>query len=544
MAYKYKYSIEYCEQYAAEHGFRCLETSYVSTGFPMKWECLTDGCIWTTKFSHIINKGSRCPDCHKRSRNTTEQFNINFCKAYAIEHGFECLSTEYKNNATPMKWKCSEGHEWDKKFYCIYFSETRCRKCRKYTIEECKAYADKHGFECLSNKYVGVNSKLTWKCQYDHEWEATFSKVKDRKHRCKKCKNSTGETSVFVTVRDFFPEVTEIVRNDRKILDGYELDIYLPKYNIALEYDGDQHHKYTKHFHRNGIKDFFEQIVKDKLKDMLCRNRDPEIILIRVNCNVTNIREYVLSRLMKCKDKYDFELPDKDALTGDKSFGTRVTRESSHVQRHIELVISKLNEIEFSLEEPFADCDRHKIKCNKCNTPMLKEYKYIRNSANKKDKSMLCRTCNPKKYGYDNEIIKCDIFDYGFNFIRFVDKVEKEKRRIVSNCYYCGKENNKPVSDMRITIENGEKKMSRGCTCWCTDNTKFRMEDKERILEAVNKITPKFTKQQIYQMYYDELPKHLMYEYHKYEYVQIFIQVSNKVLNILFPPSSTSSQLD
>ncbi|WP_367804083.1 zinc-ribbon domain-containing protein [Brevibacillus laterosporus] len=31
----------------------------------------------------------------------------------AISRGGECLSDQYKDNKTNLRWKCSKGHEWE-----------------------------------------------------------------------------------------------------------------------------------------------------------------------------------------------------------------------------------------------------------------------------------------------------------------------------------------------------------------------------------------------------------------------------------------------
>lgn len=65
-----------------------------------------------------------------------------------------------------------------------------------------------------------------------------------------------------------------ILYNDRKIIKPYEIDIYLPKYKLAFEYDG-------KRWHNNNDKDI--------IKNNLCIKKD--IFLIRIK---ENSRNYIL----------------------------------------------------------------------------------------------------------------------------------------------------------------------------------------------------------------------------------------------------------
>ncbi|MEA1959127.1 MAG: NAD(P)-binding oxidoreductase [Chloroflexota bacterium] len=44
---------------------------------------------------------------------------------------------------------------------------------KEYTLEEMQALAKSRGGECLSKEYIDIKSKLKWKCASGHEWEAT-----------------------------------------------------------------------------------------------------------------------------------------------------------------------------------------------------------------------------------------------------------------------------------------------------------------------------------------------------------------------------------
>ena len=41
------------------------------------------------------------------------------------------------------------------------------------------------------------------------------------------------------------------ISGDRKVLDGKELDIYIPSKKILIEYNGKQHYEFHKLFHKN-----------------------------------------------------------------------------------------------------------------------------------------------------------------------------------------------------------------------------------------------------------------------------------------------------
>ncbi len=65
----------------------------------------------------------------------------------------------------------------------------------------------------------------------------------------------------------------EVIYNTKDIISPYELDVFIPKYNIAFEYDG-------KHWHKDN--------KKDLIKNKICNDRN--IKLIRI---VENARDYI-----------------------------------------------------------------------------------------------------------------------------------------------------------------------------------------------------------------------------------------------------------
>lgn len=125
------------------------------------------------------------------------------CNKYAGLKGGKCLSTEYINCRTLMKWKCEHGHEWEAPFYYIKNSKTWCPKCgdisrsekttgskrifNKITLEDCKKFAEAKGGKCLSTEYFTVKTKMKWECEHGHEWESTFSQLKYNKAWCPIC---------------------------------------------------------------------------------------------------------------------------------------------------------------------------------------------------------------------------------------------------------------------------------------------------------------------------------------------------------------------
>jgi hypothetical protein len=75
-----------------------------------------------------------------------------------------------------------------------------------------------------------------------------------------------------------------------------ELDLYNYKLNLALEYNGQQHYKEMKHFHRT--KDAFEkQKIRDIIKEAKCNILNIELIEVPSFSKPKKIRKYIIKCL-------------------------------------------------------------------------------------------------------------------------------------------------------------------------------------------------------------------------------------------------------
>ena len=64
-------------------------------------------------------------------------------------------------------------------------------------------------------------------------------------------------------------------------INGQRFDIYFPKYNIAIEYNGIQHYIPVKHF--GGELKFQNQLEYDKLKRQKCKENNCYLFEVKYN---------------------------------------------------------------------------------------------------------------------------------------------------------------------------------------------------------------------------------------------------------------------
>lgn len=96
----------------------------------------------------------------------------------AIARGGVCLSKHYIDTKTKLRWRCSEGHEWNailqsvlRGSWCEICAKKRVGRQKAHTIEMMHKIAAKNGGECLSQVYKNNITKLRWRCKHGHEWD-------------------------------------------------------------------------------------------------------------------------------------------------------------------------------------------------------------------------------------------------------------------------------------------------------------------------------------------------------------------------------------
>jgi len=98
----------------------------------------------------------------------------------AKKRGGQCLSPRYINRRTKLKWRCEDGHEWEADSHGIKKGSwcPVCAGVQKGSIEEMQEIAAQRGGQCLSEQYVDCRAKLTWQCKNGHQWDAAPSHIK------------------------------------------------------------------------------------------------------------------------------------------------------------------------------------------------------------------------------------------------------------------------------------------------------------------------------------------------------------------------------
>ncbi len=170
---KVKYSLEYFQDFVKEkYNGQCLSAEYKNANTPMKWKCSNPNHpAWSATPSSIL-QGHWCRKCAHKKRKSPQKYSLEYFQDFVKEkYNGQCLSTEYKDTKTPMKWKCSNPNHpaWSARPNHIIEGHW-CRKCAfenqvKYSLKYFQDFvAEKYNGQCLSTEYKNTYTPMQWKC--------------------------------------------------------------------------------------------------------------------------------------------------------------------------------------------------------------------------------------------------------------------------------------------------------------------------------------------------------------------------------------------
>ncbi len=219
-------------------------------------------------------------------------------KDIALKKGGKCLSCIYKNNISMLEWQCKRGHRWFMKPSYVKYG-TWCNVCKKINIlDDMKKYAESRDGKCLSDKFTNSKTKLLWQCNSGHVWKSNSAKY--NQSWCPYCAKAAFLSEA--KCRFIFEKLTGYeFKTNRSVLNGLELDGYCNILRMAFEYQGQQHYKFVKYFHKTR-ENFYERQRRDEKKKELCNNKKIHFLAIPHWKNIDDdtlfgfIKDWVISK--------------------------------------------------------------------------------------------------------------------------------------------------------------------------------------------------------------------------------------------------------
>lgn len=288
------------------------KTVYVNSNTKVCIICKEHGEFWQMPHAHL--GGSGCPKCHGVC-NTTEDFIYNAKKVHGDKYDYS--KVEYIDSVTPVCIICKEhGEFWQKPVkHLIGHGCNKCglesRKEKQFLTQDefiekaKKVHGDKYDYSKVV--YKTMRDKVCIICPKHGEfWQFPFDHINE--HGCPKCGQliSKGEDEIYNFISKYFKN-EDILRNDREILDGREIDILLPNEKIGIEYNGLKWHseEFNKDFryHLSKTEDAFKKGIEliQIFEDEYINHKDIVLNKIQHILNIDNEKEKVMAR--KCHVK-------------------------------------------------------------------------------------------------------------------------------------------------------------------------------------------------------------------------------------------------
>jgi hypothetical protein len=263
-----KPSIEFIRSEFEKEGYILLATEYVNNRQKLGYVC-PKGHEHNISWSEWGYLGNRCPYCAN-----CPPITIEFIRSEFVKESYTLLTKKYINSKQKLDYICPNKHKrsitWGN-----WKTGKRCLVCAgnaKPTIGFIRLEFEKEDYILLTEKYTNAHQKLDYICPKGHKHSISWHNWRFGK-RCPYCviTASKGE----IQVRNFIKSLgVKVSANDRNQIFNpdtnrkFELDIFMPDFNKAIEYNGEYWHKSKDTKNR------------DLLRRELCKSKNIDLLTI------------------------------------------------------------------------------------------------------------------------------------------------------------------------------------------------------------------------------------------------------------------------
>lgn len=328
---------EFISKAILKHGskYDYSKVTYTNASTKIIIICPEHGEFEQTPHNHL--KGYGCRNCGITSSINSRSFNTNnfINKSNKIHnYKYDYSKTEYYHNKQKVAIICKEHGEF-KQTPNSHLSGQGCPICgiskqrdnMLLTIDE---FIEKSGkihnkYNYSKVQYINNKSPVIIICPIHGEFEQKpYHHL--RGQGCVKCGISSCHTTILCILKDY-----EIEINDRSLLNGKEIDVWIPSEKLAIEINGCYWHGH-KRSKRSSEKDKdFRNIHLNKLKSA----QDKQIKLLQfwdyeINCKKDIVRSMIMHRLNRSERRFARSLQIEEC---DNNYVKNFINES-HLQGH------------------------------------------------------------------------------------------------------------------------------------------------------------------------------------------------------------------
>jgi hypothetical protein len=248
--------------------FEKIQKEITDKGYSCKFEDFTNShniimeCPLHGRFKRGIGdlrKGMGCPKCGKISSSNKQKIpysqlvEILSKKQWSLDINEEQYKNTFVTQGIPIT--CSCGEKYVKTIAQIKKNKNckNCQEFKKYTIEQATEIHAANGYRLIDTEYINANSLMLTECPKHGDFRIRLSDLLNG-HGCSACNNILSKNEI--EIGDIIKEWGfDIEKNNRTLLEGKEIDIYIPNLNVGIEYTGLRFHSELMHKNKYNIRD-------------------------------------------------------------------------------------------------------------------------------------------------------------------------------------------------------------------------------------------------------------------------------------------------
>lgn len=177
------------------------------------------------------------------------KYDLAWCQNYAKSRGGQCLSDEFLGMQGRLTYRCAEGHVWEARPAKHAYEGSWCPECLSgvpHTTESISSLVAEKGFR-LIGEFPGAQSKMTLQCSNGHEWLVTLVNFSRTKKGCPDCSQAANEYSRTKTRKYAISEIRDIAtrRSGRCVSHADEPDNYMVTTAYRGEFECIYRHRWS-----------------------------------------------------------------------------------------------------------------------------------------------------------------------------------------------------------------------------------------------------------------------------------------------------------
>ena len=267
---------------------------YINTNTAILHHCLIHDIFWKTTPSRALS-GVGCQKCkHERFRDTRCKTHEKYVEEVKIRNPYVIVVGKYIDAKTQIDFYCKKHDVMWSAYPDNILRGCGCYKCLKEKIGEKNRKTHNEYIEELKmvnqnieviGEYIDASTSILHRCKIDgYTWMARPGNILFGKG-CPKCNDSHGEKQIYRWLCDYnFDFISQKIFDDCKDKRPLPFDFYLPKYNVCIEYDGEQHFRPVELF--GGYEGFNKRVYHDEIKNKYCEYNNIHLLRIPYYANI------------------------------------------------------------------------------------------------------------------------------------------------------------------------------------------------------------------------------------------------------------------